>query len=286
MISLTNKWIILECKVKVIKVNKEETTHNQNKFKKSFLGLGCLGWIIVCVGTILTLIVCSIGIFLYLIWFKETVIVKSYSPDHLQAIEVIERGENAGFFGPSTVRIKYGKEYLETSIHNDGMDLNDTNVSVEWLNNEQAFITLDGDEQIPEVIEFKRNYRKDTNPFKVIHKNLGYITFEKSYSPGHENVIEYRTVTFSLGSSQRVKTSPIRVYYGKAKTELTKFVEIQAGSIDRQEYDYFQSGWVDDTEVQITAMKKGKDYVDYPVHLFTLHLDKGVLEDHYVEAQS
>ncbi|MDT3766464.1 hypothetical protein ROV64_25600, partial [Priestia filamentosa] len=84
------------------------------------------------------------------------------------------------------------------------------NVSVEWLNNEQAFITLDGDEQIPEVIEFKRNYGKDINPFKVIQKSLGYITFEKSYSPGHENVIEYRAMTFSLGSSQQYKTSPIR----------------------------------------------------------------------------
>ncbi|MDT3766455.1 hypothetical protein ROV64_25485, partial [Priestia filamentosa] len=110
-------------------------------------------------------------------------------------------------------------------------------------------------------------------------KSLGYITFEKSYSPGHENVIEYRAMTFSLGSSQQYKTSPIRVYYGKAKTELTKFVEIKAGSIDRQEYDYFRSGWVNDTEVQITAMKKGKDVADYPVHLFILHLDKGVLEE-------
>lgn len=235
--------------MKVIRVNREETPSNPTKSPKSFRRLGCLGWITVCVSIILALIVCAAGVFFYIIWFKETVIIKSYSPNHAHAIEVVERGENAGFFGPSTVRIKYEKEHFETSIHNDGMSLNDTNVSVKWSNNEKAIITLDGDEQIPEVIEFNRYHKKDNDAFKVAHKNLGYITFKKSYSPNRKNIIEYRAVTYSLGSSQKDKTSPIRVYYGKAGTELTQFKEIPVSS--EEDFDYYESSWINDTKVDI-----------------------------------
>jgi hypothetical protein len=67
-----------------------------------------------------------------------SLVVVSHSPDNIHTIEVGE----PSFFGPSTIKIKYKKHFILRSIVNDGATLQSSNISVRWINDEKATITL------------------------------------------------------------------------------------------------------------------------------------------------
>lgn len=61
------------------------------------------------------------------------------------------------------------------------------------INDEEATITLYGDEQASEMIQFKWEQDEEKNPFHVIHKELGYRK-----ACHRENGIELQRKTFIL----------------------------------------------------------------------------------------
>ncbi|MCM3636376.1 hypothetical protein M3152_01500 [Sporosarcina luteola] len=99
------------------------------------------------------------GIFLYDMKFQETMLVSSVSPDGKHKVKVVEKG-SAFFFGSSKVLIRSGWRYTNRLISNDGGRLNPSNVSIDWKSNDIALITLLGEEQQPETIEFNAKTKK------------------------------------------------------------------------------------------------------------------------------
>lgn len=130
---------------------KQEPNHKKKK-------CGCLIWIFI--------LLLGPGIFLYEEQFKETMLTTSVSPDGEHKIKVVEKG-SAFFFGPSEVRIKSGWRYTDRMINNDGGTLYSSNVSIDWESNDIALITLLGDEQSPETIEYNAKKKK----FETIGKD-------------------------------------------------------------------------------------------------------------------
>src|SRR5699024_240564 len=119
------------------------------------------------------------GIFSYEMYFKESILAVSHSPNSIHTIKVVEKGETA-FFSPSLIRLKYKNEHFDTKISNDGKNIDLSNVEINWKNNEEATIILDGEEQAPEVIIFKVPDSNNSPSFKVEYIELGYIpTFSR-----------------------------------------------------------------------------------------------------------
>lgn len=110
---------------------------------------GCLIWFLV----ILSIPAGLIGYFVYVTTFKETTLLISHSPNDINMIKVAQKGE-AAFFGPSKVRIHFGPfKYKDRLIANDGGTLHSSNISVSWKNDDEATVTLYGDEQEPETVD-------------------------------------------------------------------------------------------------------------------------------------
>ena len=105
------------------------------------------------------------GIFLYEMEFKGTMLATSTSPGNEHKIKVIEKG-SAYLFGPSKVRIKSGWRNTDRLISNDGAKLYPSNISIEWKSNNIALITLSGDEQGDERIEYDAKEKE----FKTINE--------------------------------------------------------------------------------------------------------------------
>jgi len=104
-------------------------------------------------------IILFVGYFYYQTEIKERTLIDSYSPNGVNTIEIVEKGEPA-WFGPSSVRIKYGHHHIDRIISNDGKRLNGSNTSVRWKSDDNAIITLNGEEQFPETIEFNKENLK------------------------------------------------------------------------------------------------------------------------------
>src|SRR5699024_6742836 len=109
---------------------------------------GCLTWAVIL---LFGPIIIFVGVFSFEMFFKEKTLVISHSPNENNTIEVVEKGQPA-FFGPSSVRIKYGSKYIDRSVGNDGKTLQDSNFAIHWENDNEATITIYGEEQSPEVI--------------------------------------------------------------------------------------------------------------------------------------
>ncbi|MGG1482409.1 hypothetical protein ABE402_16275 [Bacillus smithii] len=109
---------------------------------------GCLIWFLI----LMSIPGFMIGDFVYKLFYKEKALEISYSPSKINRIEIVQKGE-AIYFGPSLVRIHYGKRYEDHSVFNDGKTLDSTNVSVIWKNDQEATVTLRGEEQEPETVE-------------------------------------------------------------------------------------------------------------------------------------
>lgn len=110
--------------------------------------LGCLAQ-----AAILILVLISIPVFyfVYNIAIKESALETSSSPNAVNTVEVVQKGE-AMMFSPSSVRIKYGGKYKDSSVGNDGKTLDSSNVTISWEDDSKAVVTLYGEEQSPETI--------------------------------------------------------------------------------------------------------------------------------------
>ncbi len=87
------------------------------RMKKRAL-VGCLIWFLI----LMSIPVFMIGDFAYNLFYKEKALETSYSPSKINKIEIVQKGE-AIYFGPSLVRIHYGKQYEDHSVFNDGKTL-------------------------------------------------------------------------------------------------------------------------------------------------------------------
>lgn len=112
---------------------------------------GCLARIALLISILIFVPVLYI---IYTIEIKETTLNISDSPNGINTIKVVEKGESMGF-GPAFVRIKYGGEYKDTIVGNDGAPLAPSNVSVSWEDDDNASVSLYGDEQIPEILTIR-----------------------------------------------------------------------------------------------------------------------------------
>lgn len=102
----------------------------------------------------------SIIILIPLIFPEYNSFCNSTSADNKNIIIVKESG---GFlFSPSNITIISKKNNIlgifnqskyKTTISNDGGSLSSSNIEITWINNKNAKIILDGDEQKPEEIE-------------------------------------------------------------------------------------------------------------------------------------
>ncbi|WP_181444395.1 hypothetical protein [Bacillus sp. 03113] len=93
----------------------------------------------------------------YTLFFKESTILVSYSPNHTNKVEIVQKGE-ALFFGPSSVRVYYGRnselnEHDDYIIGNDGATLYPENFRVQWEDFDRVAVTLIGEEQRPETVK-------------------------------------------------------------------------------------------------------------------------------------
>lgn len=100
--------------------------------------------------------------------YREYPLVVSHSPKNSNTIEIVEVG-GPWFFGPSTVRIKYESIHINRYLYNDGASISNENIMVDWKSDYEATITLYGDEQKPDTVEFtvSDNNNKDKSSFRV-----------------------------------------------------------------------------------------------------------------------
>lgn len=129
----------------------EEIQRTKKKAKRS-----CLIWVAIFILIPTLFIVYQVAWFSYEMFFKESTLEISHSPNEINTIEVVEKGA-AFSFGVSSGRIKYGGNRIDTRIGNDGGTLNESNVSIRWEDDYNALVTLYGDEQEPETIEINFN---------------------------------------------------------------------------------------------------------------------------------
>lgn len=133
----------------------------------------------------------SVGLIVLRSYLSErAVLLTSHSPDGQHTIEVINRGTE-GFFGRSHVRIRYNNQYIDRQISNDGKNLKKFNASVEWTSKNTALITLTGEEQYPEIIEFNS---ESSDVFQTIQVVLESNVLTTSMSPDHTKIIEIRSI--------------------------------------------------------------------------------------------
>ena len=226
---------------------------------------GCLATAVLILGPIILFV----GWFSYGMYFKEITLVNSHSPNNINTIRVVQKG-SAFFFGPSSVRIKYGWwKHLDKSIANDGKNLDSSNVSVSWKSDYEATITLYGEEQEAEVVEFKIpnksndsvvEDKSDSKTFEEVQKELGSFTFKTSESPNPINIIEFREITKSKGPEP---SSTVRIYYGKRGSILEKYKEFTPTQMYTP--DNFNAYWKNDEKVTIDVIReneKGETYIE------------------------
>lgn len=182
---------------------------------------GCLiGLVILILGPIVFFAVK----FHYVTEIKESSLVVSNSPNNMNTVKIVQVGEPF-FFGPSSIRLKYNDDYFDTQISNDGKTLDQSNVEINWKNDFEATITLNGEEQVPEVILMNvQNY--GATPFKVAYIELGYIPTTPKLEPNGNHIVQIRRSTYSKGANQLYNfDAPVRVYYGQKDSELSQYKE-------------------------------------------------------------
>lgn len=235
-------------------MNRERDSKREIELVKARTKFGCLIWSIILV---ILPIILFIGVFSYEMYFKEKTLLVSHSPNEIKTIKIVEKGEPA-FFGPSTVRIKYGRQYMERSVANDGKMLQDTNFVIHWENENEATITIDGEEQAAEIIQFNA---EDPNPFKEnVEITLGSFTFKTSESPSLKNIIQLREVSKSKGKSQY---STVQIFYGERGSVLERYKEYVPS--DMYTPDNFKIHWQNDEQVKIEVVREndeGETYIE------------------------
>ncbi|WP_041808095.1 hypothetical protein [Evansella cellulosilytica] len=89
----------------------------------------------------------------------------SESPNATNTIEVVEKGYVGGETD-SKVIIKSQGNSIEQRVLQDRYRLESSNVIVEWINEQESYVTLSGKKQEPEIIEFKEPELE--TPFQVL----------------------------------------------------------------------------------------------------------------------
>lgn len=211
---------------------------------------GCGIWaIILILGPILFIG----GYYYYHTELKERSLTVSHSPNGANTIEIVEKGEPA-FFGPSSVRIKYGKEHIDRIISNDGKRLDGSNASVEWKSNDTAIITLFGEEQSPETIEFNKGKDK---LFKNVQIELDANMLTISESPDGMNMIEMREIIRSQGDKPK---RLLKIYYGETGSILEKYKEFEHRNWSFRADELYVE-WTSDTQASIRIFA-GNEFLD------------------------
>lgn len=230
----------------IIDIDKD--LEQEKNLTKTRVKVGCLSFLIGSVALFFGLVLYVIGTFHYEVNHKETPLLVSESPKKINTVEVVEKGAPFSF-GPSAIRLKYKKEDFDTSLSNDGKTLDESNVEIDWKNDQEALITLYGEEQLPEVIRFKVT-ESDSPSFTIQHIELGYIPTYSHQDPFGDYAIQIRKSTNSKGSEQSYNYhAPVRVYYGPKGTEPKQFIEwpIHEFSI-RDEFELYWNTdyvWID-----------------------------------------
>lgn len=94
--------------------------------------------------------------------YKETTLVTSDSPQNINKIEIVEKGETTRLgstASPTSVRIYYGTNYEQRRVVLANIDktLRPSNFSIVWKDNYEATVILNGEEQVETVeIYFKK----------------------------------------------------------------------------------------------------------------------------------
>lgn len=189
----------------------------------------------------------SVGLIVLRSYLSErAVLLTSHSPDGQHTIEVINRGTE-GFFGRSHVRIRYNNQYIDRQISNDGKNLKKFNASVEWTSKNTALITLTGEEQYPEIIEFNS---ESSDVFQTIQVVLESNVLTTSVSPDHTKTIEIREIISSEGEEWNEEI--LRYYHGESGSTLVEYEEV--GYFFST--DYYQIHWIDNQRVTIDRFSK------------------------------
>ncbi|MDQ0229217.1 hypothetical protein [Metabacillus malikii] len=125
---------------------------------------GCL----IFVAILALIIILPIGKFIYDAEYREYPLIVSHSPSNTNTIEVVEVG-SPWFFTSSKVKIKYKSIHINRPLHNDGVGISNENVMVDWKSDYEATITLYGDKQEPDTVEFtaRDKNNKDKPSFRV-----------------------------------------------------------------------------------------------------------------------
>ncbi|GGE59111.1 hypothetical protein [Priestia taiwanensis] len=242
-------------------MNMEKDLKQNSEGTKKKVRWGCLTTVVL----ILSPIILFVGWFSYDMYFKEVTLVKSHSPNNMNTIKVVQKG-SAFLFGPSSVRIKCGWwEHLDKVISNDGKTLDSSNVSVSWENDYEATITLYGEEQEPEIIEFKTSNESngakfDSKASEEVQQEVGSFTFKTSESPNLINIIEFREIAEPRSS--------VRIYYGKRGSVLEKYKEFTLTEMYTP--DNFNVDWESDEQVTIDIVREtesGNTYVEDTIEI-------------------
>lgn len=205
---------------------------------------GCMIWAVILIfGPIISFL----GYFYYQLEIKERTLIVSHSPNAENTIEIVQKGE-AAFFGPSSVRIKYGNKHIDRIISNDGKTLYDSNIFVEWKSDDSALITLLGEEQYPETIEFNKEKR---NPFKNVQVELESQTLTTSVSPDQTKAIEIIETIMSQGENPE---RFLRIYYGDNGSMLKEFKEHNQITF----YTDHSIEWVNNTQATVRIFRNDK----------------------------
>lgn len=184
-------------------------------------------------------------------WIDSDVLLTSQSPNGEHTIEIINRGTE-GFFGRSHVRIKYKNQHLDRDISNDGKNLRDAHASVEWTSKDTALITLTGEEQYPEIIEFDS---KGSDVFKTIQVVLDANTLTTSVSTDHTKVVEIRHLTRSEGEKS---AKFLRYYYGENGSTLDEYEEVDFF----YSTDHYEFEWVNNDHVSISRVSQENELIE------------------------
>jgi hypothetical protein len=222
---------------------------------KFLSGIGCFIWIII-LGAVIAIPTVKFLNYLYVeIKLKEKDLVVSQSPNKINKLEVLQKGSGFGP-GDANIIIRYKNNEMKTRISNDGKNIYPPDILINWKNDEEATITLEGEQQPPEIIEFKvpLSKKSSSSPFTIIEKEIGYKTFQKSESPNRINVVELRRMYYSKGILPKVNNSSIRVYYGGFGRDLQKYVDFRVNKNYR--INFFEIVWQDDQHVTIQAWER------------------------------
>ncbi|CDO04277.1 hypothetical protein BN988_02831 [Oceanobacillus picturae] len=222
---------------------------------------GCLSWAAIL---LFGPIIIFIGIFSFEMFIKEKTLVISHSPNDINTIEVVEKGQPA-WFGPSLVKVKYDSKHIERSVKNDGKILRESNFAIQWENDNEATITIYGEEQYSDVIKFNA---KESFPFQGSEgseRELGSFTFMTSESPNLINVIELREVSKSKDTS---RYSTVQIFYGERGSVLEKYKEHIPS--DTYTTDNFRVYWKNDEQVKVAVIREkdsGETYIEDTIEI-------------------